>query len=324
MTYMASNYSKVVTIFEGCDGSGKTTAAKLYAQATGARYVHFSALPRVREGLPRLYIEAMLPALLGYQDVVLDRCWLSEEPYGLAFRPNNSLRVDAVDQAMLERVALRCAAVVVHCDPGFDVALGNFRARREREMLDNGDQLKSVYDLYRNPSTPSALDRVCYNYVTDYSEGSLNLVELTSIVRSMPHRLCANTAGDAEPKALLVGQSFAEVKEQDCLSQYPFVSFSDVGCSRWFTGQLAQDQINEQKLGWANADMDPRVLQDFADSVGPGRVIALGNSAKVELLKLGIDAIEYPHPMYWKRFCSGPHPVVETLKTFGAQHESIL
>ena len=78
--------SKKLTIFEGCDGSGKTTAAREFAEQTGAKYVHFHNLPRIKKGLGRMYVEAMLPALLGYQEVVFDRSWLSETPYGEAFR----------------------------------------------------------------------------------------------------------------------------------------------------------------------------------------------------------------------------------------------
>ena len=61
-----------LTIFEGPDGSGKSTAAQAYAEATKAKYVHFPALPQVDKSLGRIYVEAMLPALLGYQDVVFD------------------------------------------------------------------------------------------------------------------------------------------------------------------------------------------------------------------------------------------------------------
>jgi polyphosphate kinase 2 (PPK2 family) len=113
--------SKVLTIFEGPDGSGKTTAAREYAEQTGARYVHFPALPRVKHGLGRMYVEAMLPALLGYHDVVFDRCWLSETPYGEAFREGQD-RLTQADRRMLERLALRCGAVVVKCLPEWDPA----------------------------------------------------------------------------------------------------------------------------------------------------------------------------------------------------------
>src|SRR5882757_4772670 len=101
-----------LTIFEGPDGSGKTTAAKAFAAEMGARYVHLPQFKRVTTGLPRMYLEAMLPALLGYQDVVMDRCWLSEVPYGRVFR-DGADRVGEISRHMLERVALRAGALVV-------------------------------------------------------------------------------------------------------------------------------------------------------------------------------------------------------------------
>jgi len=101
------NTCKRLTIFEGCDGSGKSTAAAKFAEEHGAKLVHFPALPRVTNNLARMYVEAMLPALLGYQDVVFDRCWLSEEPYGTAFREGQD-RLGVVSVRMLERLAFRC------------------------------------------------------------------------------------------------------------------------------------------------------------------------------------------------------------------------
>ena len=83
---MMPSTSAKLTIFEGPDGGGKTTAAEKYAKETGAQYVHFGPLPHVKDSLARVYVEAMMPAILGLQDVVFDRSWLSEIPYGTAFR----------------------------------------------------------------------------------------------------------------------------------------------------------------------------------------------------------------------------------------------
>ena len=78
---MTNQFCKNLTIFEGCDGSGKTVAAKEFAEKTGALYYHFDALDGC-ENVSQVFIDAMLPALLGVQDVVFDRSWLSEKIYG--------------------------------------------------------------------------------------------------------------------------------------------------------------------------------------------------------------------------------------------------
>lgn len=138
--------SNKLTIFEGPDGSGKSTLAKRFAKATGARYVHFGPLPKISGSLGRVHVEAMMPALLGYQDVVFDRSWLSEVPYGQAFREGTD-RLGDPSREMLDRLALRCGGAVVMCDPGWETVRSNFLARKHMEMLDDDNQLKIVYDL---------------------------------------------------------------------------------------------------------------------------------------------------------------------------------
>ena len=90
MTIQSIPTSKKLTIFEGVDGSGKTVAAKRYADEICARYIHFGPFTRVTDGLARMYAEAMLLAVIGYQNVVFDRSWLSEGPYGLVMRGGRS------------------------------------------------------------------------------------------------------------------------------------------------------------------------------------------------------------------------------------------
>src|ERR1700743_601382 len=103
--------SAPLIIFEGPDGSGKTSAAKALAKKMNARYVHHGPYSRMGSGLPRIYLESMLPAIYGHQPVVLDRSWLSEIPYGIAFRDGMD-RV-GIRRRILERVALRCQTIVV-------------------------------------------------------------------------------------------------------------------------------------------------------------------------------------------------------------------
>lgn len=299
---MTQNTSKKLTIFEGPDGSGKSTTARRYAEQTGAKYVHFPALPRVNRNLARMYVEAMLPAVLGYQDVVFDRSWLSEMPYGLAFREGFD-RMAYASRRMLERLALRCGVVVVMCDPGWKVVRENFMARKHLEMLDNDTQLKTVYDLYAKQRTD--LPVVTYNYRGEHGEHLPEL--LMEAERTIKHPLDLATAGNWQAEYVLIGEAFAERKDLDAWYQWPFASFSPEGCSQWLTSQLP---VGEDKLLWVNADQDLSFLYELSSK----KVIALGSAAYSQLYKLKIAATQVPHPQHHKRFdTSKQYQLIELL-----------
>lgn len=285
--------SRHLTIFEGPDGSGKTTAAKKFAEATGARYVHFPAMPRVGKSLARMYVEAMLPALLGYQPVVFDRCWLSEGPYGTVFREGRD-RLTRSSRCMLERLALRCGGVVVRCQPEYFVVRANYMKRRHLEMLENEDQLHEVYDMY--PYEQTDLELLTYDYTVDHD------IEPSDIdaLRTRAHRTSIQSAGNWDAEVVLVGQSFAERKDVDPFYQAPFVSFSNEGCSQWLTHQLNTAGVSEMELLWINADQDLSIIHELPRR----KVFALGNDAKKALDELKIESVLFPHPQAWRRFNS--------------------
>lgn len=298
--------SKKLTIFEGPDGSGKSTAAQKFASDNGAKYVHFGPMPRVTTGLARMYAEAMLPAVLGYQDVVFDRSWMSESPYGIVFREGYD-RLGNSSRRMLERLALRCGAVVVRCDPGWDAVKSSYLARKHLEMLDNDTQLAMVYDLYHNE--PTDLPEIHFDYTVGHGHLSYEAVEAQ---RSERHSIDFATAGNWQANTVLVGDCYGERKDTDPFYQWPFASFSKAGCSQWLTGQLDYLDVSEFDLLWVNADQDLSFLQELQ----PGRVIALGDAAYKQMYKLKINADTVPHPQAWKRFNNRQHyPLLDLLRS---------
>lgn len=298
--------SAALTIFEGCDGGGKTTAAKMYAEATGAVYVHFPALPRVTKGLARMYTEAMMPAVLGHADVVFDRSWLSETPYGLAFREGRD-RLGMASKRMLERLALRCGAVVVWCDPGWGRIEASYRRRKHLEMLSDTTQLRQVYDLYA--IEPTDLTEFTYDYDRMNQQVLLDSIQMSR--GNPPHPLQLASAGNWWAPFVLVGEGFAERKDQDPFYQWPFASFSNHGCSRWLTQQLESIELNEQDLFWLNADMNLRDV-DFNDR----QVVALGKTAAQKLRAEGLSqVVEVTHPQHFKRFSpAARYPLLDVLE----------
>jgi len=299
MTTKSTRCGKLV-IFEGPDGGGKSTAAKQYAEETGSLYVHFPALPQVGNGLARLYVEAMLPALMGYQDVVFDRCWLSEVPYGAVFR-GGADRLGNASRRMLERLAMRCQAHVVLALPDLELCLHNYRSRKALEYLDNEEQLSRVYASYKQLNTALPVERY------DYSQHAPLKAWVTHVTRTAPHLLGCRTAGNLDAKILIVGDKFAERKNEDPWYQWPFGSFSNVGCSQWLTDHLEHHGVGEEQLLWVNADE----LEKFCQSPQPTsrRVIALGAEAAQQVAEclpaeMSAKMRMFSHPQHHKRFVS--------------------
>lgn len=294
---MNKHQSAKLYIFEGCDGCGKTTAAKAFAKEIGARYVHFPALPRVKKGLGRMYVEAMLPAILGYQSVVFDRSWLSETPYGQVFREGLD-RLTLADRRMLERLAMRCGGVVIHCLTDWSQVVCNYRARKGQEMLRNEAQLRDVYNLYGKMKTHLPL--VSYDFKQDVLE---DIMTRAMDLQMTPHPLNLASAGNWDAGTILVGEAFAERKDQDAYYQWPFASFSGEGCSQWLTEEL-DPLIHESELLWINSDQDLSVIPALKEH-RERQVIALGSVASGELREAKIQHETVDHPQYHKRFHQG-------------------
>lgn len=299
-----------VTIFEGPDGSGKSTAAQEYARLNAARYIHHGPYKEVGDGLARMFLESMLPALLGYQDVVLDRCWLSEPIYGRAFRKGQD-RVGLARSRVLERAALSCGAVIVNCRPSWETCRDTFLSRRDTEYLENEAQLRAVYDEY--DTFKSDLSEVEFDYTAKRDEPqSLVLHQLhrdLQRLRSPTHETATPTSGAYKPRVIIVGDEFGERKNNDALLQLPFGSFSGAGCSLWLAEQLELGGISERWLGWINSVDVPESIKNNERG---SPVIALGEDAAKRLTKRGLKVFHtVPHPQYWKRFRNNqPYPLL--------------
>ena len=146
-------------IFEGCDGSGKTTAVNKLANKLGAKVKHFD-----QHSVFEDYMREVWKAQESSTATIFDRCWISERPYGIVYR-NGLDRLDSTQRKTLESEALKANVVLVRCVPGWDEILRSFRARKGTEMLDNEQQLKRVFELYR--LEPSAMPTIWYDWTMD-------------------------------------------------------------------------------------------------------------------------------------------------------------
>lgn len=274
-----------LTIFEGPDGGGKSTFAKMYAKQTDAHYVHFGPLLNMDGHLARLYVEAMQPALFGHADVVFDRSWLSELPYGVAYRDGRD-RIGPIFQRMLERLAMRCATVVVRCLPPWETAKANFLARKGDEYLANVAQLRNVYDIYKHDLI-TALPMIDYDY-TD-SIRYVTMRDDMEKTRTIPHTCEIRSAGHAAARYVIVSEACEARTLFDPYYQWPCASFSQRGPGYEITKRLHYAGIDERVLLWVNAN------QSTFHTIIPKtcHVFAFGQEASARLILNGIAHTSY-------------------------------
>lgn len=305
---------KRVIILEGVDGSGKSTYAAALSKSLDAMVVHHGPYKDITDGpeLARRYVDSMLPALLGEKDVILDRSWLSESIYGRAYRGGVD-RLGTLLRRQLERLALRCGALVIRCDPGWDLVKASWQARKGDEYLKAIEQVALVHGMYQQLRT--SLSIVEYNF----TQAEMSDVGSRHLLHPPCHTLRPLTAGQWGASVVLVGESFAELKPSDHFYQWPFGSFSSVGCSRWLTLQLEAGRFSESALLWVNADQDLTWLNDYkTDADEQPIIITMGKRAWHEVIKVSSiphHIIPVEHPQYWKRFrADSTYPLIKHLE----------
>ena len=286
--------SRQLWLIEGPDGAGKTTLARQLAEETGAHYVHLGPFPRVRYGLARLYVDAMMPAVLGLADVVMDRCWLSERPYARVYRQG----VDRLGPATraLERLAWRCQTLVVRCLPPWE------------RVKANGASDEELYTIYHAMQT--SLPMLTVDPFTRPAHTSVKVLHQYPGA-SVPHDLAVPSAGNLRGRVTLVGEAFPPVADRDPLYQWPFGSFCRDGYSMWLGEQLDAADISERDLFWISADALTPAIKDHR-----APIVALGSEATRRLAECGRlpeHIVEYPQ--FWKRFHHNEtYPLIDVLR----------
>lgn len=301
-----------ITIFEGPDGGGKTTAALRYAEATNALYYHFSAWRHMGEQLPRLYVEAMAPALMGLCNVVLDRSWLSEEPYNVVYRGGEDSLVPFHETLKLERLAMRCDTLVVFCLPPVEVCIDNFNKRREREMLDSTEQLVDVYNRYKKTMAHmlTSLPTVQYDYTRNDNIADIRSRQLYRLLSHPPH--CLNTVGSFSAPYIIVGDLSQKIGPTDPLHRWPTIGFNQVdgdGIER-FAEVLFHHDIGETDILWIDKkDIKEavEVRMGIADEYPVRRVLSFDPDSTRQFIEAATDfpwawifTRQHPDQVNWK------------------------
>jgi hypothetical protein len=291
-----------ITIFEGPDGSGKSTLARQYAGRTGARYFHHGPCSRVTGNhLLKVYLEMLLPALWGYQDVVLDRAWPSEQVYGSVIRGVD--RVGPIGARLLERYALRCEVAVVLCLPPLKICRDVWQ-RKDRVELYGHKLLARIHAEYQRWWQDACFTEL--PLITHAVHGHEETLwrELAAVHEHQEaHYTLLGMGGNLLAPVVLVGDEFGPMRNEDLVTRVPFGSFSHAGCGRWLTQQLLVHGIREDQLLWINVD-NPQ-FQDIATEwlMHKSAVYALGKQASQRLYEAGILHVEVEHPRNAKWVC---------------------
>lgn len=306
----------MLVILEGPDGGGKSTLAAELAERYGASVVHHGPYPG--ESGDELF-ERYLRSLLLDGPVVLDRSWLSEEPYALHVRDEEP-RLREWHERLLERVALARGALVVNCCPSVATpCLEAYRSRRSEEYANREAQ---VLEVWRSYATHAAyvhgeLPVLRYDYRYHGPERAAGVVDFLTDQRRYRPYLGTGLLCPEEPRALLVGH-----RANDSLGaefDLPFVGTS--GCSPWLAERLEHAEVPEASLAWWNVERPDGTsrlgteLSRVLETVGSVPVFALGQVASAYLHEYGVSHRRVAHPQHRKRFHHHePYDLIDQLK----------
>lgn len=298
----------MLIILEGPDGGGKSVLAAKLAKDLNATVVHYGPYSHVTDPgqFASIYLPALRQALSG-ANVIMDRSWLSEAPYSLAFRGGRS-RLLPAHQRMLERCAITAEATVINCLPSWETVLASYMSRQQSEYLKETSQLKQVWDWYH------WLDEATDLPVQFFDRTEVDVPPLIAFPNNRGPGAGFWRTGKV---ALIVGDRTNTRRNDAETARVPFVSFSGLGCSGWLADLLTHAGIQEINLYWVNAfrpDGTPEDF-DFVELLQPVEIFALGRRAAERLTGLGIKHVTAPHPQHHKRFHSArPYPLIKHLR----------
>jgi len=307
----------MLLILEGPDGGGKTTLAEQLRnrlhnrQNPGLLHIvkHGPYKDVMAEDLCKIYFRAMSPALTFNDTVVMDRSWLSEPIYGEVYRKGAN-RIDVPRRRMLERVALSRGAVVVLCQPDFEVCCKTFESRRAEEYLDTSAQLRKVYDGYTALELQTALPVVHYDYTRDDIEDLMSRIDKATI-----HNEAAGGGAFMKGNTLLLCDKGPRANMRASAVVVPFVNFlEDAGPSRMLAMTLHNEGVSEKELYWINTQNSQGAATDpaFLKLLQPSKIYAIGNNAYTWALQHGVKAIKLPPPLYhMQHYPTQPYQITE-------------
>lgn len=148
-------------IVEGMDNSGKTTVVNQLASQFGLPTVH-SPGPAPYQKLRDFIMETALARFEGRMFIYDRHPIISEHIYGPVLRGHDDLDMKWT------RLIGSLNPLVIYCDPGIDMIMGNTRDQMPG-VMENAEKLLEAYRHFINVTASGKLDRII-RY--DYSLGS--------------------------------------------------------------------------------------------------------------------------------------------------------
>lgn len=323
-----------ILILEGPDCAGKTTLARYLEKEHGAIYLHHGWSPRYDVGR-RFFASLRRAGRLAAEGklVVIDRLWLSADAYGSIYRGASDVPRRG---RMLQRLALKYAAVTVLCVPPVEAVVEAHR-REKKKRAEMYDDVRAVAEWYarltagRGPigkrdcygdllAEPGALigkrraHFTTYDWTVDGHDLAFvaeELFDLLYLARDAQasaglNPRYTNFAGHSgTARALMIGD---RPGPRASAIRWPFMSGEErTGCSGWFAEKLTRAGIYEEDLAWVNAypdDLREDRLKNWL-SLKWDLIVPLGTNACERLARIGqIDnpVLLLEHPQYRKRF----------------------
>jgi hypothetical protein len=325
-----------LVILDGPDAVGKTTlAGKLLGidpqqiqdnPDTTPGYYHLSYAPDRELWRLQYFTLYGAQARISMQNrlIVIDRHWPSELIYSRAFRDGTHMNAESRGW---DRVIKRMCGLYVICAPNPDSAVERHgRSFKERtEMYKPSPIIRDVAQRYydwwhgnpyvkdvdyitqitRNGGMWSRLDAMLYDIDKHGHDLNLVVAEITArldyIQRyqyppALDHRTMNFLGYLPQAKYLFVGERINPKKS----GRWPFIDF---GASSAAMSSVLHNLNFDESLGvWTNAIAADRHVQALLELKPELRVIALGNTAALELDKLSIPHDTVYHPSFAKRF----------------------
>lgn len=148
-----------LVIFEGCDGTGKTSLATRLANKIGADYVHCGPYKGLsRSELIAEYFNIISPVLAGSHSVVMDRSWISEVIYGIVLRGGLN-RVAGNGFKALQKASKTVRATYILCDAEYELVKSTYSARKAAELAPNYSALHNIWAKYHHISLGKRVTR---------------------------------------------------------------------------------------------------------------------------------------------------------------------
>jgi thymidylate kinase len=305
----------MIIILEGPDGGGKTTLSEKLRQVLNKDRLtnivkHGPYKGMSSEDLCKTFFRSMSSALTYDDHVILDRSWLSEPIYGAVYR-NGESRVDMQRRRMLERVALARGAVVVHCQPDFEVCAKAFNSRLDEEYLDNVAQLRQVYEAYETLPQRTCLPVIHFDYEKDHADELVEKIEQRSITNK-----ASGGGAFKEGNILMLCDKGPRTNMRPSAAIVPFINFLDNdGPSRMLVEALENEGVPESDMYWINTQdyLGVPTSAKFIKDLKPSKIFALGNNAYAWALNANVKAHKLPPPLYhMQNFPHLPYHITES------------